>query len=135
MKVSKSVELHATPAAVWDALTQPEQTKQYFFGCEALSDWTVGSKLDYQCDFNGTKLTVVTGEILAIDPPRYLEVTCRGVQDGVEGSETIATYTLTATEGGTRLDITQGEFEDDASSGQHEASWDQVLGALKVFVE
>ena len=135
MKVAKTIELRADPGTVWKALTDPEQTKQYFFGCEALSDWEVGSRLDYQCDVDGAKVTVVTGEIRAIEPQRYLETTCRGVQGGVEGDETVATYTLTPTDAGTQLAITQGEFADDDTSGQHEASWDQVLSALKTFVE
>ena len=135
MQVTKNVELRADPAAVWDALTNPALTVQYFFGCEARSDWEVGSRLDYQCEFEGSKVTVVTGEIRAIDPPRYLETTCRGVQGGVEGDETVATYTLTPIDGGTRLSVTQGEFPDDDASDQHGANWDVALSGLKALVE
>lgn len=135
MQVAKSIDINAAPEAVWNALTDPELTQKYFFGCAALSDWNVGSKLDYECELNGRKLVVVTGEILAIDPLRYLEVTCRGVQDGAEGDESIATYTLEATGGGTRLSITQGEFTDDGNLDQHEGSWDLVLTGLKALVE
>ena len=135
MQVAKTVELRADPTTVWKALTNPELTKQYFFGCEALSDWKVGSVLDYRCEFEGSKITVVTGEIRSIDPPRYLEATCRGVQDGVEGEETVATYTLTPTDSGTQLSVTQGEFTDESKFDQHGASWDQVLVGLKALVE
>ncbi len=135
MQVAKTVELRADPATVWNALTNPELTKQYFFGCEALSDWKVGSVLDYRCEFEGSKITVVTGEIRATDPPRYLEVTCRGVQDGVAGEETVATYTLTPTDGGTQLSVTQGEFTDESKFDQHGSSWDLVLSGLKALVE
>lgn len=135
MQVAKTIELEADAATVWDALTNPEQTKKYFFGCEALSDWKVGSVLEYKLDFGGTKMIVVTGEIRVIDPPRFLEVTCRGVQEGVEGEETVATYTLKPTDTGTQLFVTQGEFSDESKFDQHGASWDLVLTGLKVLVE
>ena len=32
---------------VWDALTNPEMTKQYFFGTTVECDWEVGSPLNY----------------------------------------------------------------------------------------
>ncbi len=135
MQVAKTVELRADPATVWNALTNPDLTKQYFFGCEALSDWKVGSVLDYRCEVDGSKIAVVTGEIRAIDPLRYLEHTCRGVQDAVESEETVVTYTLTATDAGTQLSVTQGEFTDESKFDQHGASWDHVLAGLKALVE
>ena len=135
MQVAKTVELRADPTSIWNALTNPELTKQYFYDCEALSDWKVDSVLDYRCEVDGSKITVVTGEIRAIDPPRYLECTCRGVQDAVEGEETVVTYTLTATDAGAQLSVTQGEFTDESKFDQHESSWDQVLAGLKALVE
>ena len=129
------MELKADPETVWRALTDPQLTKQYFFGCETASDWQVGSPLDYRCEVEGAMVTVVTGEIRAIDPPRYLETTCRGVQQGVEGPQTVATYTLTPSAQGTTLAITQGEFEDQDQGDPHGASWDRVLAGLKALVE
>lgn len=135
MQVTRTIELQADPTAVWNALTTPELTKQYFFACEAVSDWTVGSALDYRCELDGSQVTVVTGEIRVIDPPRQLQHTCRGVGDGATGQETVATYTLTPTDGGTQLTVTQGEFADEGNSEQHGASWDIVLKGLKALVE
>ena len=37
--VKKEITINATPAEVWDALTNPEKTKEYFFNCEVHSDW------------------------------------------------------------------------------------------------
>ncbi|MFT4541426.1 MAG: hypothetical protein ACI841_000264 [Planctomycetota bacterium] len=135
MQISKTIEIQADPATVWNALTNPEETKKYFFGCEAISDWNIGSTLDYQFEFNGRKGTAVTGEIRAIEPAKFMEVTCRGVEAGVEGDETVATYTLTPTEGGTQLAVTQGEFTDQGKYDQTSSGWDLVLGGLKTLVE
>jgi uncharacterized protein YndB with AHSA1/START domain len=37
--VKNSITINASPAKVWDALTNPEQTRKYMFGCETVSDW------------------------------------------------------------------------------------------------
>lgn len=36
--VRKSIAIHADPAAVWDALTNPDKTEEYFFNCRVKSD-------------------------------------------------------------------------------------------------
>ncbi len=61
MKVTKIVQLKADPSTVWNALTTTEQPKQYFFGCEAMSDWTVGIYTLTPKD-GGTELSVMQGE-------------------------------------------------------------------------
>lgn len=38
-----SIFIRATPQAVWSALTDPEQTKIYWFGFRSQSDWRPGS--------------------------------------------------------------------------------------------
>ncbi len=43
--VKKKVAINAESSIVWDALTNPEKTKEYFFNCEVFSDWKVGSPI------------------------------------------------------------------------------------------
>lgn len=67
-----SIEIRATPDAVWRALTDPALTLQYH-GAVFESDWTPGSAFrtirDGKVD--------VDGEILEVDPPRRLVHTFR----------------------------------------------------------
>lgn len=35
--VKKKITVNAEPSEVWDALTNPEKTKEYFFNCEVFS--------------------------------------------------------------------------------------------------
>lgn len=56
--------------AVWDALTNPEMTKQYFFGTTVRCTWEVGSRMDY---YYPDGRLASSGEILAIDPPNSFE--------------------------------------------------------------
>ncbi|MBC7885478.1 MAG: SRPBCC domain-containing protein [Saprospiraceae bacterium] len=40
--------IKASVAKVWDALTNPEVVKQYFFGTDLVTDWKVGSPIIFQ---------------------------------------------------------------------------------------
>jgi uncharacterized protein YndB with AHSA1/START domain/DNA-binding transcriptional ArsR family regulator len=63
---------------VWDAITNPEKTAQYFYETTVESDWQVGSPLNYRYP-DGSLAS--DGEILAIDPPKRLEFTFRALWD------------------------------------------------------
>ncbi len=78
MRIEKTVTLQADASTVWDALTNPELTKKYFFDCEAISDWKVGSPLIFRTESAGQETIPVKGVITAIEPNRLLQHTfCR----------------------------------------------------------
>lgn len=63
--------IRTTPAKLWDALTNPEFTGQYWFGTRVESAWKKGSpwKLTYP---DGR--VADSGEILEADPPRRIVI-------------------------------------------------------------
>jgi uncharacterized protein YndB with AHSA1/START domain len=63
--------IETTPEKLWEALTSSEFSRQYWFGTELRTDWTVGSP--FALVTNGTPTDV--GEILEFDPPRRLSYT------------------------------------------------------------
>lgn len=63
---------------VWDAITNPDLTAQYFYGTRVESDWTPGAEMTYAYP-DGTLAS--TGHILAIDPPKRLEFTFHALWD------------------------------------------------------
>src|ERR1700735_5835555 len=73
--ISNSIDIHAPASKVWNALTNPGETKKYMFGCEALSDWKEGSPLIWKGNFNGVELIAVKGIIKKIRPNKSLEYT------------------------------------------------------------
>jgi uncharacterized protein YndB with AHSA1/START domain len=73
--VKDTITFRAPAAKVWNAFTNPEETKKYMFGCEALSDWKEGSPLIWKGTFNGVELVAVKGTIKKIQPGKYLEYT------------------------------------------------------------
>lgn len=51
--VSSNINIQSTPAKVWDVLTNPEKIKGYLFGTEVLTDWSIGSPIVFQGEYNG----------------------------------------------------------------------------------
>lgn len=67
-----SIYINASPDRVWRAITDGDETVQYYFGTRVLSDWQQGSHIRY--DYPDGKVAA-NGEVLAIDPPNRLEMT------------------------------------------------------------
>ncbi len=53
---------------MWKGLTDPEQTRAYYYGTEILSDWQAGSRWTSE---SGDEL-YLDGELLEVDPPRRI---------------------------------------------------------------
>ena len=137
--INKSVSIKATPSEVWDALTNPEKTKKYFFHCEVFSDWNVGDTITFKGKIFFLIDIEMTGEILEIEKEKLLKYTLKNGKktDESSGSSTV-TDVLTYQNGETLLSIT-----DDVGDGEgaekrlekSEAGWDKVLKGLKELVE
>ncbi|MGZ8475562.1 MAG: ArsR/SmtB family transcription factor, partial [Candidatus Limnocylindria bacterium] len=63
------VYIQAPAERVWQALTDSELTKQYYYGNTVESDWKPGSSLRYR---NPDGSEAISCEILEADPPRRL---------------------------------------------------------------
>ncbi|MES2707298.1 MAG: SRPBCC family protein [Verrucomicrobiota bacterium] len=66
--------IRTTPEKLWEALTQPEFTKQFFFGCTMETEWKAGAAWKLVGSDGELK---DAGEILEIDPPRRLVLSWR----------------------------------------------------------
>jgi len=63
--------IRTTPEKLWQALTDPEFMKQYWFGMHCESGWTTGSAWKL---VSGEGKVFDSGEILEADPPRRLVI-------------------------------------------------------------
>jgi len=72
------VYIRAPQKRVWEAITSPELTRQYYYGTEARSDWKAGSRIEYLYP-DGT--VAADGTILEADPPRKVAMTFHAVWD------------------------------------------------------
>ena len=51
LTLKKSININAPISKVWEALTNPELIKKYFFGTECVTDWKKGSPILYKEKF------------------------------------------------------------------------------------
>ncbi|MDJ1468070.1 SRPBCC domain-containing protein [Cytophagaceae bacterium DM2B3-1] len=143
--VENSICIDAPVAKVWNLLTNPEQTKKYMHGCEAISDWKVGSSLIWKGVFNGQELVAVTGHIVEIKPENVLSYTTfdpnnTKLEDKPENYLTVS-YILHSEEDKTNLVVTQGDFaqvaegESRYSDAINSGGWGPILQEIKKLAE
>ena len=135
-----SIRLRAGIQSVWTALTDPAMTRHYMYGCEALSDWKVGSSLVWKGAMDGK--VYVKGNIVEIQRDKLLSYTVIDPNSGIEDiPSNYLTVTLELSEEGrdTILSVTTGDFSvvaDGETRYKHSlGGWEYVLKGLKDLVE
>lgn len=143
--VKSNITIEAPASKVWDALTNPEQTKKYMFGCEAVSDWKIGKPLLWKGQYEGKEMIFVKGVVLDIQPNKLLKYTVidpnASMEDKPENYLNV-TYKLTEKNGQTILHVTQDGFET-AADGEKRykdtynngEGWNPILVEIKKLVE
>lgn len=125
--------IKTTPEKLWEALTSPEFTRQYWFGIAVTSDWKVGSPMTYLRDGK----PVVDGKVLTFDRPKVLAYTFHE-NFGDSSSEPPTKVTLELEPHGTsvKLTVTHTDF---VANSKHRPSislgWPAVLSNLKSLLE
>lgn len=132
-----SIFIRATPEQVWDAITKPEFTQQYFYGSVIDSSWEAGSPyLGWAAD---RSQQFVEGEVLEADPPRRLQHTWRSLWDEGSAAEppSRVTWEIEPQEGGvTRLTVVHDQLEQAPKTAESVAGgWSYVLSGLKTLLE
>jgi uncharacterized protein YndB with AHSA1/START domain len=132
-----SVKIKAGNGEVWDALTNPDKIRQYFFGTNAISDWKKGSSLKFTGEWEGKKYED-KGTILDTQPGkmfRYTYWSSMGkLEDKPENYATV-TYELVPAGNETVVNVSQDNVSNQEGKEHSEQNWNYVLGELKKFVE
>jgi uncharacterized protein YndB with AHSA1/START domain len=130
-------EIDAPRDRVWDALTDPEQIKEYMFGSQVVTDWKRGSPIIWKGEYEGKKYED-KGEIVEIEPERRLKVThfspLSGQEDLPENYHTLV-YELEERGGLTHLSLSQDNNRSREAAEHSRASWEKMLAGLKQVVE
>jgi uncharacterized protein YndB with AHSA1/START domain len=143
--IENQITIDAPAGKVWDALINPEKTKQYMFGCETVSDWKPGSSLLWRGTHEGKPMVFVKGEVVDIIPGKHLKYTT------IDPNSTIAdisenylwvTYDLVEQDAKTKLTVCQGDYatvaegekryKDSYNDGE---GWNPILVQIKAIVE
>ncbi len=131
------IEIHAQPAAVWDALVNPDKIAQWLFGTKTTCDWKKGSPIAYTGEWQG-KEYIDKGTILEIEPHKLLAMdywsSFSGQPDTPENYQKI-TYRLETIAQGTRLSVVQENHRSEETRAHSESNWQQALALLKKVAE
>ena len=134
--VSAQVEISASPGQVWNALTDPDLIRQYFFGTTVETTWDPGTPITWSGEYDGTTYQD-KGEVVEVVPERRLVVThfspMTGQEDVPENYHRL-TYQLEPEGDATRLRLDQDNTPD-GSVEEFQSNWQTMLGNLKELVE
>ncbi|MEO6536401.1 MAG: SRPBCC family protein [Candidatus Paceibacterota bacterium] len=134
---SNSIVINAPKEAVWDALTNPAAVKEYFFGTDLVTDWTVGSPIYFRGEWQG-KSYEDKGIVLEYTPEETLSYTywssMGGTEDAPENYQTLR-YSLEDEGEGVKVTIDQSDVATQESADHSSENWKGVLEGLKKYVE
>jgi uncharacterized protein YndB with AHSA1/START domain len=134
----KRITVSAPPDVVWRALTDPAMVRQYMYGTNLQTDWTVGSPIIWKGEWQGQAYED-KGAVVAVDPKKLLKVThwspMGGSEDKPENYHTV-TYELAEHGKETILTVEQDNNpSQEAANTMAEQSWGPVLDGLKAAAE
>ena len=132
-----SVTIEAPSEDVWKALTTPELIKQWFFGVDTVSDWTVGGSIVHRGEYQGMPYEDA-GTIERLEPGRLLVHThwspVSGLPDRPENYQEV-TWALSGYDGRTELTVTERNLPSEQAKEASDQGWQAALAGLKKVVE
>jgi uncharacterized protein YndB with AHSA1/START domain/DNA-binding transcriptional ArsR family regulator len=130
------IYIRTTPERLWKAITEPEQTRKFFYGTDVRSTFRPNAPIEYTLrDEAGNEVIPVVGKVLVCEPPRRLVHTFQfpnrpdaatrvSYQIDPEGPDTV------------RLTLVHDEFDGETPTFQEVGGgWPRVLSSLKTLLE
>ena len=130
-----TIYVAATPERVWQALTDPEFTQEYWGGLRIQSDWRAGSPVNHR----GKDGRIAwQGEVLAAEPPRLLSYSFHmQISDNHRSDKpSRVTFQIEPLGDVVKLTLTHDDFE--PSSVTFETTlygWPAIMSSLKSLIE
>lgn len=128
--ITRTLHVSASPAEVWDALTNPAKTPLFMFNCEVISDWQPGSTIHWKGNYQGYE-SGERGTILEVEKQKKLKYTSFDPNFGLADEEKNylhITYELQPENEGTVLTTTIENFNGDETRTGHIAKgWDGIV--------
>jgi uncharacterized protein YndB with AHSA1/START domain len=129
--------VNAPISKVWDALTNPETVKQWFFGTNLKTTWAVGTPILWTGEWEGNPYED-KGIVLAYEHENFAKYnywsSFSGTEDIPENYANIS-YQVSENEGITLLKITQDNFKDAEAMAHSENNWKPMMEEMKKLIE
>lgn len=132
-----SIEIIATPEAVFAAVSEPQLITKYFPFTRIESEGVVGGTFDCHGEMDGVAYTH-HGYILSYSPPRQFAYAYWSSSLGVprgRANEVIIVWTVTPIAQGARLSLEQSNIPVPAYAAAMETVWAKLLPAMKAELE
>jgi uncharacterized protein YndB with AHSA1/START domain len=130
-----TVFIKAAPERVWRAITDGDDTVQYYYGTRVSSDWAQGSAISY--DYPDGRVAA-DGEVLAIEPGRSVTMSFhpRWSPEIDAGGPVRMTWSVEGEEdGGSRLTVTTAIVPGSPADGEFRDGVAYIVSGLKTLVE
>lgn len=127
--------IRTTPERLWEALTSPEFTRQYWFGVHHETDWHAGSPWRM---VRGNGTVTDSGEIVEADPPKRLVLKWRSEFKPEYEKEGFSrcVIDIEPVADATKLTITHTMDRDDSQVIRGvSGGWPRILSNLKSLLE
>lgn len=132
-----SITIAAPRASVWEALTDPELIRRWFFGVETETDWAEGSSIVHRGEYQGRPYED-KGTILRFEPERLLVHShwspVSGLPDEPEHYQEVS-WVLAEHGGRTVLTVSEVNLPSEKAREVSEQAWRTALGALRDLLE
>ena len=129
------IYIRTTPEKLWQAVTDPAFTRQYFFEQSVQSTWQKGASYEHRTA-DGT-LRIV-GEIVEIDPPWRLVQTfaCPSKEETRGDRASRVTWLIEKVGEACKLTLTHDDFDGETATFKSVGKgWNPVLSGLKTLME
>lgn len=133
--VQKEIEIQGSSQNVWLALTDPDYTRRYFFGCTVHSNWNEGDSIAFRRMVLWIFPFELKGTIIHINKGSLLQYSLKNSRSM---SDSLVTIRLTENNGNTIVHVADDVGQGEGAPGRFNRSvkgWDKVLTGLKKTVE
>jgi uncharacterized protein YndB with AHSA1/START domain/DNA-binding transcriptional ArsR family regulator len=129
------VYIRTTPEKLWAAITQPEFTKQFFYGTAVRTSLKPGEPIDH---VNADGSIALSGTVIEVTPPRKLVHTFVTQHSEEEAKERPSRVTWEIEPRGEAclLTLTHDDFDGETTTFRNvRLGWNPVLSGLKTLLE
>ncbi|MCA1458637.1 SRPBCC family protein [Bradyrhizobium sp. BRP22] len=128
------IYIQAPCEKVWDALLDPEMTKDYWGRKRNRSDWSKGATWQHE-DYDDPSEVAIAGTVIESERPHRLVLSwARPANAGDPDKVSRVTFMIEEQFGSTKLTVVHSELDDEMLRGVS-AGWPAILSSMKTLLE